>query len=139
MAFFRNSIWTALFGLSVSVGAGGGAQAEVWLCDFKAGTRFNTIPEKVLFDLRPDGTAMVMDPFLVHFEQAPKLAKFVKNTTKNLRVRWVVQDVEFQGGLATDMHFSVVHDKHKNKAFITLNLPSFDNRDSGTGTCAARK
>ncbi|OIQ25027.1 MAG: hypothetical protein BM562_17565 [Alphaproteobacteria bacterium MedPE-SWcel] len=136
MNLLRKLISTAICAMTVSASA---AYAEVWLCDFTAGTRYNTIPEKVLFDLRPDGTALVMDPFLVHFEQAPKSAKFVKNTTKNLRVRWVVEDAEFQGGLATDMHFSVVHDKRKNKAFITLNLPSFDNKDSGTGTCRIRK
>ncbi|MCG7622435.1 MULTISPECIES: hypothetical protein [unclassified Epibacterium] len=136
MSFFNNRLWSGVIALCLSATA---SAAEVWICDFKDGTRRNTIPPKVLVDLRPDGSALVMDPFLVHFEQAPKQAKFVKNTQTKLRVRWRVDDVEFQGGLATDMDFSLVHDKRKSKAFITVSMPSFDNRDSGTGACALRK
>ena len=136
MSLFKKVIPAGLLTLSLSATA---AAAEVWICDFNDGTRRNTIPEKVLIDLKTDGTALVMDPFLVHFEQAPKQAKFVKNMQNKLRVRWRVEDVEFQGGLATDMDFSLVHDKRRGKAFITLNLPSFDNQDSGTGTCAQKE
>ncbi|GLP88664.1 hypothetical protein [Tritonibacter mobilis] len=115
------------------------ASAETWVCEFNDSTRRGTIPQKVVFELRPDGSALVMDPYLVHTDQAPKLAKFVKNTSSKLRVRWRVDDMPFNGGLASDMDFSLVHDKARNKAFITLNLPSFDNRDSGTGSCEVAK
>ncbi len=115
------------------------ASAEVWTCEFKDAGRHNTIPQKVLFDVRPDGSVLVMDPFLVHVDQAPKKAKFAKNTSDKLRVRWRVDDVPFSGGLASDMDFSVTHDKARGKAFITLSLPSFDNQDSGTGSCKITK
>jgi hypothetical protein len=115
------------------------ASAETWVCKFTDSTRRGTIPQKVIFDLRSDGSALVMDPYLVHTDQAPKLARFVKNTSNKLRVRWRVDDMPFSGGLASDMDFSLVHDKARDKAFITLNLPSFDNRDSGTGSCEIAK
>jgi len=115
------------------------ASAETWVCEFKDSTRNGTIPQQVILELRPDGSALVMDPYLVHTDQAPKIAKFVKNTSSRLRVRWRVDDMPFSGGLASDMDFSLVHNKARDKAFITLNLPSFDNQDSGTGSCEVAK
>ncbi|MFP3383204.1 hypothetical protein [Tritonibacter sp. SIMBA_163] len=115
------------------------ASAETWVCEFKDSTRNGTIPQLVIVELRPDGSALVIDPYLVHTDQAPKIAKFVKNTSSRLRVRWRVDDMPFSGGLASDMDFSLVHNKARDKAFITLNLPSFDNQDSGTGSCEVEK
>ena len=114
----------------------GAAQAQVYSCDFTDPGRYNTIPEKVFIEVAKDGaSAMVNDPFLHHMGQGPKEAKFFKNTSKVLRARWVVKDMDFSAGGKSDMHFSLVYRKDKQKASITLNLPSYDNTDSGNGIC----
>lgn len=116
------------------------ASAEDYLCELKDAGRYNTIPEKVYVSIAPDGqSAEVVDPFLHFMEQAPKKASFVKNTSNLLRVRWVVEDMNFSNGGVSDMMFSLTYRKDKGKAHINLTIPSFDNTDRGTGRCTLQK
>lgn len=112
------------------------AQAETYVCDIKDPGRYNTIPPRVVVELAKDGqSAVVTDNIIYQLHKKPLPASFVKNTSKTLRVRWTIEEVPFAGGGKSDMKFSLVHKKSSKRAFLTLTLPSYDNTDSGNGTC----
>ncbi len=115
------------------------SQAEIYFCKFNDPGRYNVIPRQVVVDVKTADTAYVVDPFLVHMKQSPKQASFVKNTTKLLRVRWTVDKMIFSDGGESDMKFSLVHRKDKNKAFVNLLITGADNTDQGTGQCELKK
>lgn len=116
------------------------AQAETYVCDIQDGGRNNTIPDKILIFVSPDGqSAEIVDPFTHYMDQAPKKASFFKNTPSLLRVRWVVDDMIFSNGGISDLRYSLVFRKERGRAHVDLTIPSFDNTDRGTGTCALEK
>jgi hypothetical protein len=125
-----------MLGLFGAFGFAQNAEARQYLCDFKDPGRYNTIPLQVLIIVAPDGkSAEVVDPMLIYFEQAPKPAKFFLENDKLLRVQWRIDDAEFSTGGNSDMNFSLVYKKAKGRAFITLSITSYDNTDSGNGSC----
>jgi len=112
------------------------AQSETYRCKFHDPGRYNTIPKEVLVKIAPNNAgAEVVDPILLSERQAPKAARFVDNNSKLLRVRWRVDGATFRGGAKSDMDFSMVYRKARNRASITLTIANFDNTDSGTGHC----
>ena len=124
-------IHQTICGLLLASALATAASAEDYLCELKDAGRYNTIPEKVYVSIAPDGqSAEVVDP---------KKASFVKNTSNLLRVRWVVEDMNFSNGGVSDMMFSLTYRKDKGKAHINLTIPSFDNTDRGTGRCTLQK
>ncbi|PSL21695.1 hypothetical protein [Shimia abyssi] len=89
-----------------------------------------------MIDIQKDGTALVVDPFLLYMKQAPKTAKFFKEDAKRMRVRWRIDDMKYARGHTSDTDFSLVFDKRRNKASITINISNASNTDNGTGSCA---
>lgn len=129
---FSKAIPTAFAGVFLAATV---ANAEVYLCEFSDPGRYNTIPPKILLDLKPNGAIEVTDAYLLNFKQAPKVASFTKNTTARLRVRWTIDRAELGDGGVTDMKYSLNFNKQNNRASVTLQMPNYDNTDSGNGHC----
>jgi len=116
------------------------AVAQTYDCTFKDGHRRNVIPPQVTVQLAADGqSAQVIDSVSRHHKIAPVPAKFVKNTTRRLRVRWSLKNVISSSGQKATLNFSLTHQKGNGKAFVTLDIPGYGNSESGNGRCALRK
>lgn len=108
-----------------------------YLCEFKNPSPRKTIPEQVLVKVSADGkSAEIVDPFLLSLKQAPLQAKSFSDTSKLMKVSWLLSaDL---GGSWIKFDYLVVYRKARGKAFISLTARGYDNNESGTGSCEIR-
>lgn len=115
------------------------ASGQTYHCQFKDAHRNNAIPTRVIVELAADGkSAAVTDSISLHRNIAPVAAKFVKNTTDRLRVRWSLKDVFSSSGQKATLNFSLTHKKSNGKAFLNMDIPGYGNTESGSGSCDVR-
>ncbi len=113
-----------------------GALAANYHCTFKAPSGNGFVPREVVVEFAEDGSAArVTDPILLHVEQAPKDAKYSKDTNQRMIARWQAKDVPSAGGFSVTIDYSLNFNKANSRANVTMNLRGFDNTDSGNGTC----
>lgn len=116
------------------------AIAQTFECTFKDGHRRSVIPSNVLVKLAADGqSAQVIDSVSYHHKMAPVAAKFVKNTSSRVRVRWSLKDVFSKSGQKATLNFSLTYQKDSGKAFLNMDIPGYSNTESGNGSCELRK
>lgn len=112
------------------------ASANTYTCNFSDPGRFNVIPPEVRISIAPDGkSAKVVDEDIMRHVGAPIDARFFKNTSSILSVRWRLEDVINGSGQKGTLDYSVVYRKARKKAFMTFRALGYSNTDQGTGTC----
>ncbi len=124
--------------LAGALGAGDVA-AKTYTCSFVDPGRNRSIPKTVVVETNAQGTATVVDPLLETYQQSPKTARFLEDTDDILRVHYRIDDVDFADGGKSDLDFSLVYNKSKMRAWISVTIPNYDNTDSGTGSCEEMK
>ncbi len=115
-----------------------GASAEIYHCKFRVPGGNGFVPREVIVDFKSVDKAEITDPITVHMGEAPKAAKYAQNTTKRVRVRWTVEGVPSAGGLLVTADYSLVFNKARKRADVTMGLRGFDNTDAGNGTCTLK-
>ena len=111
------------------------ARAEKYHCKFKVPGGNGFVPREVLVDFSAPDTAMVTDAILLHMKDAPKKASFAQNNEKRMRARWEIDDVPSSNGFSVDARYSLVFNKKRGRADVTMQLAGFDNTDAGNGSC----
>lgn len=116
------------------------ASSQTYHCQFKDGHRNNAVPPQVIVELAADGkSAGVIDSISHRRNMGPVAAKFVRNTTERLRVRWTLKDIISSSGQKATLNFSLTHKKNTGKAFLNMDIPGYGNTESGTGSCELRR
>ena len=108
-----------------------------YLCKFKNPSSRKTIPEQVLVKVASDGkSAEIIDPFLLHFGQAPLKASSFSDNAKLMKAKWLLK--ADTGDAYLKFSYFLVFRKARGKASISLTPHGYDNTESGTGSCEAR-
>ncbi|MQQ06849.1 hypothetical protein GFB49_00120 [Epibacterium sp. SM1979] len=132
------SFGTATFGAVAALFlATSQAAALEYLCEFKNPSSRKTIPEQVLVKVSPDGSsADIIDPFLLHYGQAPLKASSFSDNDKLMKAKWLLK--ADTGGAYVKFSYFLVFRKARGKASISLTPHGYDNSESGTGSCKIR-
>ncbi len=110
-------------------------------CDLTAkGRSKGNIAEKMGISIDQNGQVIVIDGFIVHYEQDPMIAKVTKNTDQTLKFRWTLRDIRDAGNqLIGHMNSEAILDKKTNKVTVRTAPAKWPgNRSTGKGTCKVR-
>ncbi|MEM6634761.1 MAG: hypothetical protein AAF667_02605 [Pseudomonadota bacterium] len=103
-------------------------------CNFDAGPR-EWVPQVMAFAVQP-GTksAVVSDPILLHFTNAPAKARVTSNTSSRTKLRWQV-NVADRRGTRTTMVYTATYNKARQSMHLRASALGFSESFAKNGQC----
>lgn len=136
--FFRLCLVAFLsFGAAATAATPGGTLYD---CDItQKKKRLFWISDKIAIVALKDGSVVVSDQVILHYNERPLTAKTTKNTDKTLSIRWTLKNLVNSANQRTSaFEYTATLDKARNKIKIQARPEGYVDRFYGRGTCRVR-